>query len=288
MEGDFTNSTFTILPMNQEFKLKPGETYTGSIQITNPNDATADFHYIAEITPYSVANDTYAVDLATISNRSEITKWIKISNPTGTVAPNGSQKIEFTITVPSDAPAGGQYATIAVRSNEETKSENGVAIKNIFEMASIIYASVDGKTTKEGQILSNEIPGFSLVIPFEVKSSFENKGNVHELASVFLTVKDFFTGQTIYPKDDENNGINEVIMPESTRELTREVSNVSPIGVYIVNQRISYLGNSSLETKTVIVCPIWFLALIFFMIVGIITMIIMKIKKRHSRKRFGV
>ena len=56
-------NTFTIMPMSHQVNLAPGNTYTGSITIVNPVDATEDFHYKMDISPYGVIGEDYAADL---------------------------------------------------------------------------------------------------------------------------------------------------------------------------------------------------------------------------------
>ena len=100
-------NAFTILPMSQDFTLNPGETVTGSVTIVNPVNSTNDFAYSVSVSPYNVVGEEYQADITNISAYSKIAKWITISEPTGSIKPNESREVEFTITVPEDAAAGG-------------------------------------------------------------------------------------------------------------------------------------------------------------------------------------
>ncbi|MBR3353300.1 hypothetical protein IKG49_01775 [Candidatus Saccharibacteria bacterium] len=276
-------NTFTIMPMSQQVNLTPGETYTGTITIVNPVDATQDFHYKMSISPYSVIGQDYTADLKTVTGRNEITNWITIEEPTGVVKPNESKKIQYTIKTPSNAAAGGQYAAITVSSNNDTVQSGGVAVNNVFEMASLIYANVSGDIVREGNILENNIPGFVAVPPIEVSALLENKGNIHESATVVLNVTNFFTGEVIFPKSEDNNEFNELVMPETTYLATRNITNLPSLGVVKVKQTIYFNGKSSVEERDVIICPIWFLLLVIACIAGIVGFIVMRIKK-HKKK----
>ena len=112
-----TSNTFTLMPMSQNISLKPGEVYEGSVKVINPSSSTENFEYKAEVTPYGVVDQEYTADLLSESDRTSISKWIKINEPTGTIKPNETKEVKFTITVPENVPAGGQYATIAISSN---------------------------------------------------------------------------------------------------------------------------------------------------------------------------
>lgn len=278
-------NAFTVLPMSQRFVLKPGETVTGKITIVNPADATENFSYKIGTSPYGVVGTDYTADLVTDSDYSAIAKWITIPEPTGELKPNETKEVEFTITVPKDAPAGGQYAAITVASNNDEATGEGVAIQNIFEMASVIYARVDGKTVHEGEVLKNTIPGFSVTTPVTLSALINNKGNVHEDATFIITAKDFFTGRVILPTEENNGQYSELIMPDSTRQVERELNDLPALGIIKVNQTIYYNGDVSIEEKDIIICPIWFMVLVLLTLFAIITTIVLIIKKHRKKKK---
>ena len=281
------NNMFTVLPMNQRISLKAGETYEGTISVVNPVDATENFKYKAEVTPYGVKEQDHAdyiIDLSEGSEYTSITKWIEIKEPTGEVKPNETKEIHFTITVPENAPPGGQYATISISSDNESSSSEGVAVQNVFEMASIIYATVDGEVHHEGEILENNVPGFVVNTPAKLTALISNHGNIHEDATFVITVSDFFTGRVILPTEEEDGYYSEIVMPGTTRFIERDVNNLPALGVVKVNQTIYYQGQSSVVEKNIIICPIWFMALVVATIAAIVATIVHLVKK-HRKKR---
>ena len=281
-------NAFTVLPMSQRFSLAAGKTEKGSIKIVNPADATEDFSYKIGISPYGVVGEDYEADLVTDSNHTMISKWIKISEPTGKIKPNETKEIEFTIEVPENAPAGGQYAAITVSSNNEAKQSSGVAVQNVFEMASIVYATVAGQTTHSGEVLENNIPGFVVAPPITLSALIENKGNVHTDATFVITVSDFFSGRVILPTEEDEGEYSELIMPESTRHIEREVSNLPSLGLVKISQTIYYNGTANTQEKTVIICPIWFLALVIVTLAAIIATIVRIVLKHKKNKKIDV
>lgn len=278
---------FTVTPMSQDLELEAGKTYEASVLVSNPANATKDFNYQVAVAPYSVIGEDYTADLLNVSNRSEITKWITIEEPEGTLVPNESKRVNFKITVPENASAGGQYAAILISGKGEENKNEGVTVNSILEIASIVFANVEGETVHEGEILDNNIPEIVFSTPITVGATLKNDGNIHEAAEVFLTVKNSFTGETLYPTGDEANGIREVIMPETTRYLTREISEIPALGVFQVTQEVSYLGTTSNVTKTVFVCPLWFLILVIVTVGAIIGAIFAKIKKKRARLKIA-
>ena len=280
------NNMFTVLPMNQRISLKAGETYEGTISVVNPVDATENFKYKAEVTPYGVKEQDHADYLINLTDDSEYTsiaKWIEIKEPTGEVKPNETKEIPFVIKVPENAPPGGQYATISISSNNDTSANEGVAVQNVFEMASIIYATVEGEVQHEGEILENNVPGFVVNTPAKLTALISNQGNVHEDAAFVITVSDFFTGRVILPTEEEEGHYSEIIMPGTTRFIERDVNNLPSLGVVKVTQTIYYQGESSVVEKDIFICPIWFMALVVATIAAIIATIV-HLVKRHRKK----
>lgn len=281
------NNYFTVTPMSQRVSLKPGEVYNGSITIINPVNSETDFNYKVEVTPYSVVGEDYAADLATKSNYNMMVDWLKIEEPTGTLKPNNSKEIKFSITVPKDAPGGGQYATIAVSQDRSSAAQDGgVAVNNVFEMASLIYAEVAGETKHETEILENEIPGFVTSAPITLKALLKNAGNVHETATIIIEAKDFFTGNVIVETENDANQYTELVMPETTRLVERDINeNLPALGVVHIEQTIYYNGEQSVTTKDVIICPVWFMILLGVTILAIVGSIVLIVRKHHKKKK---
>lgn len=278
-------SAFTLLPMSQELSLTAGEIFEGKITVSNPADATEDFSYLVEVSPYSVSGGEYLADLETKNNHTLLADWIEVEKPSGILKPNESVNIKYKITVPLKAPAGGQYAAISVRSNNQTSSTVSAHIENIFQMASVIFANVSGETVHSGEIVSNTMPAFSTVTPVFSKISLTNGGNVHEKATTTITVKNVFGGGQVFPLEGEQNSFVDYVMPESSRYITRSIDRLAGLGVYEVNQTVEYLGETSSLSQIVIVCPIWFLVLVMATIAALIVTVVTMVRKRIKLKR---
>lgn len=274
---------FTVTPMAQKIELKPGEVYTGEIIVANPASATQDFVYHASTLKYGVLGLNYQVDFEHESDYTQIVDWMTIENPTGTIKPNESAKIKYTIKVPETAPAGGQYAAIMIGSDGTKTGGDGVAVSNIYEMASIIYAAVDGETVREGEIVNNNFPSFATTLPITTSVVFKNNGNIHESAEISLEVRDAFSNNVIYPADGQAAVTEEIIMPGTTREFTQEIDGLAPLGIFQVRQKVSYMGEAYAEEHTLVLCPIWFMLLVAITVAAIIGVIVRLIMKHRRR-----
>ena len=250
---------FSVSPMRQLLTLEPGQTYTGYIVVANSQEASDVLHYRATVTPYSVSGENYEADFLAESDRTLMAKWITIDEPIGEIAVNGKKRLHYTIKVPESVPAGGQYAAIAVSSEVRQGQENKSNVKNVFEIASVLYAGVDGETIHKGEIIENSLPGFSTTNDIKATLLLKNDGNVHEVATTKITVKEVLTGNMILNSDNEYT---DIIMPESTRYLTRRIDHLANLGIYEVTQAVDYLDAEDSVTQIVVIIPIWFMVLV--------------------------
>ena len=278
------NDKFLITPMTQKMELKAGESYTGTIKVANPADATREFSFVAEVSPYGVVGEDYTADLKTKSNRTMIADWIKLEDAKGTLEPNGTANIKFTITVPEDAPAGAQYAAIVVSQSKDEAKKSGMNVDNIVEIASIIYGEVEGETVMDGHILENEVPGFSTAAPITVSAKFDNHGNVYDSAMITIAAKNNITGEVYLPTENNEGFYEELILPDTTRAVERNVEGLPFLGIVHIEQSINYNGEVSKVEKDVIICPVWFMVLAAVVVAALVALIVRLIIKHRRAK----
>ena len=267
--------------MGRDVSLKAGEQVTGTITVLNQQDSKDPFTFKVTVAPYGVSGEDYNADLISATEQTQLAKWITIENPTGTIAPNESTEVNYTITVPEDAPAGGQYAAIIVGSDSE--SDSSAVVEYVYEMASIIYAHVEGETVHNGSITSHSVPAFSTVPEVAITAQLENNGNVHEYAKIDLIVTNFFSGEEIVSTEDTETRVAEVIMPNTRRQLITNLDDLPSLGVVTVKESISYLGQNSTIEQRLIICPLWFLLLVSCTLISIIAAIVVRIRKSHHK-----
>lgn len=281
------SNSFSVVPMGKQIFLNPGEIYSGSITVANLSTSASELSYEVNVSPYSVIGNGYSADFLSTSSHTEITNWITIENPTGIVAPNESKTVNYTITVPEDASPGGQYAALSVIGNPTLSANtgNGLAIGNVYEIASLIYANIAGIIEREGSIIENSVPGFSTVSSVKTTAIIENKGNTHEDAIFSFEITNAINGEVIYSTATNSTPQSEIIMPDTTREITHEFANLPFAGIVKVVQTISYGEETSITEQTLFICPIWLMAVFIAIILGVTGLTIARIKHHHNRKR---
>ncbi len=284
------SNTMTVSPPYQKIILVPGETYKNSLSVFNSSNSTRDLKYAVEVGSFSqhkndLSEDDYgSIDHISVSSYNQIMDWIKLDNTGGKLAPGVSAEIGYTIEVPKDAPAGGQYATILVI--DETTSglpgEGNIAIDQKFQFASIIYAEVAGQTREEGDILDNSMPSFMLNGPLTASSMVKNSGNVHTDAEYTLQVWPLFSGEEICTNEEKPE--TSLILPETERYHT-QTCDLPSIGIFKAKQTVKIFGEVSIVERTVIVCPLWLLFVIIFAIIALILWIFMRTKNRKKSEK---
>lgn len=281
-----TMPSIALSPMSQRMVLLPGEEYKSSFSVVNPEAATEDLHYEAEVGSYSPLIDgergVYGgADINTITDRNDIMKWIKIDNPEGTVAPNKSETLSFSIKVPENAPAGGQYATIVVKAvdDEENTQENSAMIKSYINIAYIIYAEVAGETLQKGSITENNLPTILTNNELKATSMVRNDGNIHTDAKYTLQVWPMFSDEELCT--NEENPESSLIMPNTERYHVQTCV-LPTVGIFKAKQVVKIFGEVSELEKIIIVCPIWLIFVVLFIIIALILWLVIRIKSHKK------
>ncbi len=285
------NRSLTMSPMSQRVILVPGEKYRGSFEVSNGVNNNEDLNYKVDIGSYSVmrvsgGKDDYGdntMNAAIRTNQNIIMDWIEVLEPTGSLAPGEAKNITYVIDVPADAPAGGQYASLLVGESRQAAANSGLNIAENMQMAFVIYAEVAGETIKTGEIIDNTIPSILLNSELTTTSMVKNEGNVHTDAEYILQVWPVFSDEEIYTNEEKPD--TDLVLPNTERYHAQHY-NLPPVGIFRVRQTVRIFGEESVMEKTIIVCPIWLLFIIIFVIAAIIIYFVMRSKSRkNSRKR---
>ena len=282
------SSLMTISPPRERMILMPGETYEGSVDVANSATAAKDLKYSVRVGSFSLKEDDEGntdynyTDVDTVTSYNQIMNWIELEKTSGVVAPNEVDTVPYTIRVPIDAPAGGQYASIIVRNDTEDNTENKeMTVQSVVEFAVSILADVAGETRDEGKVINNNIPSFLLNSPLVASSTVRNDGNVHTDASYILQVWPLFSDEEVCTNEEEPT--TSLIMPETERYHVEECS-LPAIGIFRAKQTVKIFNDTSIVERTIIICPIWLLFIILFVIIAIIFWVFLKLKNKGKRK----
>lgn len=269
-------------PTAQDIELAPGSNYEGTFKVQNTG--SKELKYKVSVAPYSVKDEDYTPDYSTSTDYTMLSSWITLSEEGGTLEPNSSAEIKYSVKVPNNVSGGGQYAVIFAQlvddSEESATTEGGAAIKAVNRVGMLLYADIDGESRKEGSVVENKIPSFLFNPPITATSLVENTGNIHANATYILQVYPLFSDEEVYT-NEENPSVRR-IMPETRHFNSVSWDGAPQLGIFKVKQTVKIFDKVSVEEKTVFLCPIWFLFIIILIIVMAIFWVVMRIRNRKK------
>ena len=284
----------TVAPMNQSIIIDPGDSYETSFRISNPSASTQDTYYKIEVEPF-YTNEKGEVTYSAEADHGEIAKWVTFNIPTeGKLEPNDTKDVVFTIDVPQNAPAGGQYLSVLVTASAKPTDDDGgssssdgeesaATIKEVKKMAHLVYAEIAGSTNKKGEIFDMNLPSFLLSGNITGSASVKNTGNVHGDAKYTLQVFPLFSDEEIYTNEEKPATF--TVLPD--RQLFKEVSwdQTPSMGIFNAVFTVEFEGKTEQVSKMIIICPVWLLFLIIFIVFAIIIWIVLRVKNRGKKSR---
>lgn len=289
VHAEGTESSLTFGPTSQRISLKPGETYRSSVIVSNPAMSENDLKFQLYVAPYSVANDDYDPVFDKVGTYTQIVDWITLDKTEGTLKPNDNMEIGFTVKVPKDVPAGGQYAAIVAQdvTSFDSANNNGVQISGISAVASVVVADVAGQTREYGEVFENNMPTFVMSAPFVASAGVKNTGNVHTDAKSVLQVWPLFSDEEIYTNEESEDN-DKLVLPDTTRYFFNTWEDVPVVGIFRAKQTVTIFGETSVNEKIIVICPLWLLFIVIFLIalllVWFVTIIIKKVRKSKDKE----
>lgn len=294
-------SAFSVSPMKQKAVLVPGDSYTGEVNVTAAaDDHKNTFYYKASVVPLTVNDDNngYTAVYDQANEYTDIVDWVTLSNGSntvrygdfvdGAVEPGYSSSLTYRITVPDDARGGGHYFAIQIKSIPdpgENIKDNSIGIIDEMSILSVVYIEVSGDIKVSGTIKNNEVSGFLLNPPITASFLAENNGNTHSDVTYFLQVFPLFSSEEIYTNEEKPEVV--TVLPETARYVSEKWSDAPSIGIFKVRQTVYYGSRDnepSVTEKMVIICPIWLLLVIFFVIFALIFYFVAKSRARKKAK----
>lgn len=308
--GDLVMS---ISPSEQVIELTPGESYEGSVTVTNVGRLAFDF--TLEAAPYHVNDDSYDPDFSTDSSYTNLKNWLTFPESSYRLEPGQSADAKFAVDVPADAPSGGQYAAIMIQnslakspassdnsqsSNEqgddeqEDDAERDSPLDVQVRAAAVLYGHVTGGELRESaELTAHDLPSLVLGGTLSAVSTIKNDGNVDFYARQTLSIRNFFTNNEILQstEDGSESPFTEtlIVLPGTTHTsvLNWNLADTGtfPIGLYRVTQTVVFLDQTHTFTHLLLVCPIWLAILIIFLVaLGLIWLILGLVKRRKNKR----
>lgn len=179
-------SAIQISPARFDWQVKSGETRSEKVNIKNYADTpwkvevhVEDFYVSADSAhaEFFVPEEDHPLKAYDMIN------WVSTSEKELVLAPNESRNIDFTITVPADAPSGGYYGAIFFQSTEESaKDGDDAQIRINTRVGMLVTLAVQGDAELHtGAELKSfaTLKNLSWGEPLTFVARVRNTGNIH-------------------------------------------------------------------------------------------------------------
>lgn len=268
-----------ISPTTKRLSLKSGDYIEETITIAN--EGTESVESSIYVTPYSENEDGITKDFDISNNYNQISRWIKIKNTDGEfvdkaeygLAPGEEKKVTFSISVPNEAPSGGQYACIFMESKRKEHIQG--TIQAIPRVGSLVYAQIDGELKREAKLAGIEAKKFGNNIG--VKANVANTGNIDIQATLDVKIESVF-GEELY----RHTGVT-TILPESNKTIYVEWGETPAVGIFRVKHELKALNITENETRIVFVISPSILILTIAIIIAATIYLVFRIKTKAHR-----
>lgn len=250
------NHAVTVSPLRQEAEIAPGFVYSGEFQIKNSGSQTMQIEISAET--FNVTNQAYDYLFKTDTN--EI-KWVTFDTQSFMLQPNESKTVTYEVNVPIGTEPGGYY--LALFALNHPSSINSTGITPTERVASLLYLTVSGDSTRSGTLLKLQTP---LVVfgPSNWSATLQNSGNLHYRSVYASKIDSIFNHQVSYKEDSR------LILPNSVRLVEGSFDLPEIIGIYKVTYTVSLGDNPAHEeTRWFLYLPILQTVLVILIIAGL-------------------
>lgn len=264
----------TIQPIKVSHTIKPGETASGAISLTNASDDDIQVEVTVEdFVP--AAGSTNIQFIGRAEGNTTVRDWINIGgNQTFVFKQGEARQIPYTIKAPASAEPGGHFGVAFFKATRLQKTEQ---LKIGTRVGMLIFVTIPGNNLQKGKILDFSTPRFVQrgPVPFSIK--FENTGTVHFEPKGAIKITNIL-GKEVGSVPVEG----QVVLPRGVRDLTADW-NASGflLGRYRAELKIVDGEGNELTAKTVAfyAFPLWY-------VVGFIaTVIALFFGLRYLRKK---
>ncbi len=172
---------FTVVPPYFQLGLNPGEQWSSSIKVVNPN--TYPLTLYATVMNFAPVGEEGRGQLEPVAGNGvvdDLAGWIDVQQTPIKLDPQQSKDVPFSVHVPADAQPGGHYAAILIGNQPQTTQVPDSNITVSSYISSLFFLRVNGNVVEAGDIREfmtarqlYQTPAAQFVL------RFENSGNVH-------------------------------------------------------------------------------------------------------------
>lgn len=283
---------FRISPVRNEFTIKKGDKQRLTVTIENPTNIST----IARV----VINDFVASDDETgeprliLDNNVPAPKnsFKTLLAPISDIklAANEKKNVDFNISVPADASAGGYYGAIRFVPISSSQQSN---VGLTASVGSIVLVTVPGDLKEQLKLvqLSASLPdgrprGFLTHGDVSIVTRLENTGDIHVKPFGKVLVKDMF-GHEVGSIEFNNTQPRANILPGSTRKFVDNLPKRKWFGRYTIEANLGYSqggGDLIIAKANFWYIPTWALIALAVLVLLVVVLVFWLSRRRRSSR----
>lgn len=253
-----------IRPIKVSYTLKPEESVTDIITLTNASDQKINVEAkVEDFTP--AAGSQYLNFIGRAPGVTSVRDWITLDAPENfTLDKNGSREVKYTIRAPENAEPGSHFGVVFFKATEIKASGQ---LKVGTRVGVLVFVTIPGNHLAKGNILGFSAPMFLQGGPVEFKIKFENTGTVHFEPKGTITIKNM-----LGKKVGEVPVAGQVVLPTGVKEWTAEWKTAGILlGRYSAELKLFDGEGNELTANTIsfYAFPVWYLLSFIAMVIVI-------------------
>jgi len=265
----------TVSPPVYDLAANPGETIIQ--KMTVHNDASSEQSYVPVVNTIAPANEQGGLSFGPASS-ADLSGWITVTPSKLDLPADQSADFTITIKVPTNATAGGHYATVFAKS-DTPGTLDGANITALVGTSFLL--KVSGATVESADVVEFSTSRARLIPgePIDFAVRVRNSGNVHVRPQG--TIQIFRDSIKVDEVTVNADGL--TVLPSSIRKFTAESNKSLPSGTYTAKLTLTYgagqtlsvpgisfvvIGEASMMTLVAIILGIFVLILIAALLVN--------------------
>ncbi len=245
-----------ITPFRIEETVKPGQTTTNFITITNNSDEDKVFY--GEVRDFMPRGEGGEAILVPDNSEKEdsLREWVNLPTSKVSLGPGERREIPIIFDIPEDVGPGGYYGAILFGPNppEDVTEGEGAYISFSQQVGVLALFQVEGMVDEEAIVREFITDKMLYFTPFEVDlaTRMENRGNVHIKPVGSIEITNMVGSQVATMQVNEMGGN---ILPGTVRKFENEWGDQFGFGRYTATLRLSFgtppsQGGMGIQTTT--------------------------------------
>ena len=276
---DQVTGQFVISPTNTELDMKPGETTSRDIMLSNRTGDTITIQFSVEDIQGSQDGQAPTF-LGDRDSAYGARHWLTPELTSITLKQAETLTMSVNITVPETTEPGGHYAAV-LASTQSISNQSGSALNITSRIPADFLITVAGAMNEDGSLNPPQVPFFSEYGPIDIGLIFNNIGNVHLKPHGQINIKNFL-GRVVasIPVQDW------VVLPQSSRSFASTWDTHYLFGRYTAEAVINYGdGKTAIVASSFWVIP-WkiILAVIAALIIFVFLLAWVTRERRQQRR----